>query len=193
MSDSLSLRPQGGGFGKRDTESKKEKEVEATKVEDKKAELAEISAGPHELRYEWTMFWDEGNNKNKWDPKNNKPVLTFNTVENFWNLFNNMASPLELSGKSNKYLLFHKGVMPNYEDPLNARGGHWLIGFPPPFQDTRTLNKAWLYLVDIYLFIYLSFIDIFSCYSFYLFVHCLLYISFIFYGRCTCVSCFVFL
>ena len=54
--------------------------------------------------------------------QNLKPCSTFNTVEDFWSLFNNVLPASKLTTGCN-YHLFKKGVMPMWEDEKNKGGG----------------------------------------------------------------------
>jgi hypothetical protein len=90
MSENFSLRPQTSGFGRQ--ESELEKDVTDEGQEEK-----------HPLKDKWGMLWDNSGSKFN---NNAKMIGEFDTVENFWNLFNNLASPVDLHGKSNKYFLF---------------------------------------------------------------------------------------
>ncbi|KAK9458472.1 translation initiation factor eIF 4e-like domain-containing protein [Lipomyces oligophaga] len=54
-----------------------------------------------------------------------KPILTFSTVEEFWNLYSYLVPPSELQYIS-EYHIFRAGVRPIWEDPVNMRGGKWI-------------------------------------------------------------------
>jgi len=103
----------------------------------------------HLLHNEWTLWYDSRNETNKARPATAavwgasvREVLSFNSVEDFWGLFNNLVEPSRLSVRSN-YHLFKKGVRPAWEDEANAKGGSWVVEFPPRV-DSELFNKAWL-------------------------------------------------
>jgi hypothetical protein len=94
MNGEVSLRPQTAGFGR------PESKVETYDAEDQTPE--EI----HPLSLTWAMMWDDGVASKRGTNVSFKTILEFNTVESFWNLYNNLSSPIDLPGKSNKYYVF---------------------------------------------------------------------------------------
>jgi len=102
----------------------------------------------HPLRIGWTLWYEyhlssgkrPGNSQ--WG-ENMKQVFSFNSVEDFWRLFNNVSPPSQLQlGCS--YNLFKNGIEPKWEDPANAKGGKWTI----IVQKTKgLLDKMWLWLI----------------------------------------------
>ncbi|THH04439.1 hypothetical protein EW146_g10177 [Bondarzewia mesenterica] len=72
-----------------------------------------------------------------------KRVINFDSVEEFWGLFNNIVPPSNLPPKAN-YYLFKEGIIPAWEDEANKNGGKWSIQLP---KDKNRLNvdKMWLY------------------------------------------------
>ncbi|EJT97937.1 translation initiation factor eIF4e [Dacryopinax primogenitus] len=72
-----------------------------------------------------------------------KKVITFDSVEEFWGLYNNIVPPSTLSQKAN-YYLFREGIIPAWEDAANKDGGKWSIQLPK--DKTRPhIDKMWLY------------------------------------------------
>lgn len=68
-----------------------------------------------------------------WFFKNDKSktfISKFDTVENFWALYNHIQLSSNLMSGCD-YSLFKDGIEPMWEDEKNKRGGQWLI----------TLNK----------------------------------------------------
>eukprot|EP01125_Pyxidicula_operculata_P021010 TRINITY_DN792_c0_g1_i1.p1 TRINITY_DN792_c0_g1~~TRINITY_DN792_c0_g1_i1.p1 ORF type:complete len:209 (-),score=22.64 TRINITY_DN792_c0_g1_i1:348-974(-) len=99
----------------------------------------------HPLQHAW-CWWYDNNSKKKpsatnWGD-NLKNIYSFNTVEDFWCLWNNIKSAEELAHGSN-YHLFKEGIEPKWEDPANAKGGKWTV----TFKKSDTLNDYWLYTV----------------------------------------------
>jgi translation initiation factor 4E len=74
----------------------------------------------HYLNSKWTMWFD--NPKYADDKKEWKDNLTncgsFDTIEDFWRMFNNLKPASQLSIGSN-YHVFRHGVIPMWEDPEN--------------------------------------------------------------------------
>lgn len=72
-----------------------------------------------------------------------KRVINFDSVEEFWGLYNNIIPPSQLPQKAN-YYLFKEGIIPAWEDEANKHGGKWSIQLP---KDKNRLNvdRMWLY------------------------------------------------
>jgi len=97
----------------------------------------------HPLQVGWTMWYNppqskKDREKQDWTPKK---IVTFETVEDFWCLFNNLVPPTKLVKGSN-YHLFKDGIQPEWEDPENTKGGKWTITY-----NLRDANQddAWMY------------------------------------------------
>jgi len=72
-----------------------------------------------------------------------KRVISFDSVEEFWGLHNNIVPPSHLPPKAN-YYLFKEGIIPAWEDEANKNGGKWSIQLPK--EKNRTIiDKMWLY------------------------------------------------
>ncbi|TKY86863.1 hypothetical protein EX895_004151 [Sporisorium graminicola] len=105
----------------------------------------------HPLYNSWTLWFDNPSQKgmasargtkDSWGDDMNK-VVDFDSVEEFWGLYNNVVPPSELPQKAN-YYLFKQGVKPAWEDPANTNGGKWSIQLPR--DKTRAqIDRLWLY------------------------------------------------
>lgn len=73
-------------------------------------------------------------------------VMTFDSVEEFWGLYNNIVPPSLLPGKAN-YYLFKDGIIPAWEDAQNKNGGKWAIQVPRD-KTKGTIDQMWLYTVS---------------------------------------------
>jgi translation initiation factor 4E len=74
-----------------------------------------------------------------------RKVVSFDSVEEFWGLYNNVVPPSQLPGKAN-YYLFKDGIMPAWEDPQNKNGGKWAIQLPRD-KSKPVIDQMWLYTV----------------------------------------------
>ncbi|CDO76634.1 hypothetical protein BN946_scf184868.g48 [Trametes cinnabarina] len=72
-----------------------------------------------------------------------KRVITFDSVEEFWGLYNNIVPPSQLPQKAN-YYLFKEGIIPAWEDEANKNGGKWSIQLPRD-KNRAVVDKFWLY------------------------------------------------
>ncbi|RYP73852.1 hypothetical protein DL770_007706 [Monosporascus sp. CRB-9-2] len=97
----------------------------------------------HPLQNKWTL-WFTKPSSGKGEHWNDllKEVITFNSVEEFWGIYNNIAPVSDLAMKSD-YHLFKEGVRPEWEDPQNKHGGKWSYSF----KDKRSIdiNDLWLH------------------------------------------------
>ena len=89
-----------------------------------------------------------------------RKVVAFDSVEEFWGLYNNIVPPSQLPGKANYYLFkvswrhlrftrsdMQDGIMPAWEDPANKHGGKWAIQVPRD-KTKSVIDKMWLYTVS---------------------------------------------
>lgn len=72
-----------------------------------------------------------------------KRVISFDSVEEFWGLYNNIVAPSQLPQKAN-YYLFKEGIIPAWEDEANKNGGKWSIQLPKD-KNRSNIDKMWLY------------------------------------------------
>ncbi|KAK9495643.1 translation initiation factor eIF 4e-like domain-containing protein [Lipomyces doorenjongii] len=80
----------------------------------------------HPLRHTWTLWYTKpqhGGSKSDWGDQL-KEVINFDSVEEFWGIYNNIPKASELPQKSD-YHLFKKSVRPEWEDVQNENGGKW--------------------------------------------------------------------
>ncbi|RAL54537.1 unnamed protein product [Cuscuta campestris] len=99
------------------------------------------SKQPHKLERKWTLWFD-----NQSKPKQGaawgssmRRVYTFDTVEEFWCLYEQIFKPSEVTVNAD-FHLFKAGIEPKWEDPECANGGKWTIGIN---QKTH-LDTMWL-------------------------------------------------
>lgn len=81
----------------------------------------------HPLENKWTLWFYENKSKN-WE-ENVREVASFDTVEDFWCLFNHIKPPSQLSVHCD-YNYFKNGIKPMWEDERNTVGGRWLLQLP---------------------------------------------------------------
>ncbi|XP_024030086.1 eukaryotic translation initiation factor [Morus notabilis] len=103
--------------------------------------MAAANAGPHKLERKWT-FWFDNQSKPKqgaaWGTSL-RQVYTFDTVEEFWCLYDQIFKPSKLPAQAD-FHLFRAGVEPKWEDPECANGGKWTVA-----SNTKSsLDTMWL-------------------------------------------------
>ena len=84
----------------------------------------------HPLQNTWTLWYLENDRSKTWEDMQNE-ITSFDTVEDFWSLYNHIKPPSEIKVGSD-YSMFKKGIRPMWEDAANKQGGRWVI----------TLNKS---------------------------------------------------
>ena len=100
------------------------------------------------LHQKWVLWYDnprlapEGTT---WR-ENLKECGKFNSVENFWEVFNNVKPASQLSTNSN-YHIFKDGVEPMWEDAGNVNGGKFVLTIPKKESRGGRLDEAWLFTV----------------------------------------------
>lgn len=94
----------------------------APELEDKGDKL------PHPLEHAWTFWFDSPSTKSRnsaWGTSI-RPIYTFQTVEDFWSLYNNINHPSKLIVGTD-FNCFKDKIEPKWEDPVCENGGKWTI------------------------------------------------------------------
>ncbi|XP_037820179.1 eukaryotic translation initiation factor 4E1 isoform X1 [Lucilia sericata] len=94
----------------------------------------------HPLQNTWTLWYLENDRTKSWEDMQNE-ITSFDTVEDFWSLYNHIKPPSDIKAGSD-YSLFKKGIRPMWEDAANKQGGRWVITLnrcPKP-----ELDNLWL-------------------------------------------------
>jgi translation initiation factor 4E len=94
----------------------------------------------HPLNSKWTLWYTKPpvDTNESWSDLL-KPVVTFNTVEEFWGIFHAIPTVNELPPRSD-YHLFRDDIKPEWEDSQNSDGGKWYCQFKGKRDD---LNELW--------------------------------------------------
>lgn len=95
----------------------------------------------HPLNTNWTLWYTKPavDKHESWSDLL-RPVTTFNTVEEFWAIFQNIPVPHELPLKSD-YHVFRNDIRPEWEDDANAKGGKWSFQIKAKGQE---IDELWL-------------------------------------------------
>ncbi|KAL9675232.1 hypothetical protein QQ045_003433 [Rhodiola kirilowii] len=83
---------------------------------------------PHKLERKWSFWFDNQSRQTQgaaWGASL-RQIYTFDTVEEFWCLYDQIFKPIKLPGNAEIHL-FRAGVEPKWEDPECANGGKWSI------------------------------------------------------------------
>ena len=70
-------------------------------------------------------------------------VHTFDTIEGFWSMYNNIYSIEDIMPNTD-YMMFKKGIRPEWEDGANKKGGKWCVTLPIQEDMEEECGQAWL-------------------------------------------------
>jgi len=102
----------------------------------------------HPLQNRWTLWYDNPGKRtspSSWGD-HLKKVTEFDTVEDFWRIFNNIKPASSLPPGSN-YHLFKDDIEPKWEDIANSKGGKWTVPIPNTKNRKELVDQAWLYAI----------------------------------------------
>jgi len=94
----------------------------------------------HPLQNAWTLWFYKNDKSRSWD-ENQKAIITVDTVEDFWSLYNHIEVASKLPSGSD-YSLFKQGIFPDWEDKRNQSGGRWMINLDK--RQRSQLDDYWL-------------------------------------------------
>jgi len=95
----------------------------------------------HRLQYSWALWYLKGDKDKEWEDCL-KQIAVFDTVEDFWAIYNNIQPATGLSMLSD-YYLFKEGIKPMWEDAKNIQGGRWLVNVDKRTRATK-LDAYWM-------------------------------------------------
>ncbi|XP_055841245.1 eukaryotic translation initiation factor 4E1 isoform X3 [Episyrphus balteatus] len=120
------------------------RDIAATKDETKDSEIVEMRPEhlfKHPLQNKWTLWYLESDRSKAWEELQNE-ITSFDTVEDFWSLYNHIKPPSEIKIGSD-YSLFKKGIRPMWEDSANKQGGRWMISLSRGHKPSD-MDNLWL-------------------------------------------------
>lgn len=95
----------------------------------------------HPLKHMWSWWYFVNDRSKNWCD-NNKVVICFSTVEDFWSVYNWIIKASKLITGCD-YSIFKNDIQPMWEDPENKDGGRWLINVSKN-QRQADLDTLWL-------------------------------------------------
>ena len=105
-------------------------------------DLVAIAKNEHLLHQRWTFWYglkDAKSTAQNWG-MSLKKLMEFQSIEQFFGLYNNIARPSALPIGSD-YHLFKYGVKPEWEDPENRDGGQWVFELVRSIQSIVTITS----------------------------------------------------
>ncbi|KAG7153368.1 Eukaryotic translation initiation factor 4E-like 1, partial [Homarus americanus] len=79
----------------------------------------------HPLENTWTLWFFKIDPTKTWEDCQ-MLVASFNTIEDFWAVYNHIDPP-SLLKNGRDYSLFKQHIKPMWEDENNCNGGRWLL------------------------------------------------------------------
>jgi len=95
----------------------------------------------HPLQNKWALWFFKNDKLKSW-ANNLRQITTFDTVEDFWAVYNHIQLASKL-GLGCDYSLFKDGIRPMWEDEKNRLGGRWLVNINKNQRQTE-LDRLWL-------------------------------------------------
>jgi len=95
----------------------------------------------HPLQNKWGLWFFKNDKLKSW-ADNLRLITTFDTVEDFWGVYNHIQLASKL-GLGCDYSLFKDGIRPMWEDEKNRLGGRWLVNINKN-QRATDLDRLWL-------------------------------------------------
>ncbi|XP_072883250.1 eukaryotic translation initiation factor 4E family member 1c isoform X3 [Hemitrygon akajei] len=95
----------------------------------------------HPLQNRWALWYFKNDKSKSWT-ENLRLIAKFDTVEDFWALYNHIQQPSKLLFGCD-YCLFKDGIKPMWEDDKNKKGGRWLMTLNKQ-QRHNDLDRYWL-------------------------------------------------
>ena len=105
-------------------------------------------ASTKHLHCKWTIWFDNPRLAapgSDWK-ENLHSCGSFNTVEGFWRVYNNLLPASQLTVNSN-YSVFRYGVEPSWEDPSNCEGGKFVLSMAKKDPKSGKFDEWWLFTV----------------------------------------------
>jgi len=84
-----------------------------------------IAMMKHPLENTWTFWYQKSDPKLCWEAQAQR-VVDVATVEDFWQVYHHLEPAYNLR-EGQDYLLFKKGISPDWSDPLNMQGGRLIV------------------------------------------------------------------
>jgi len=101
--------------------------------------ISETKAIKHPLHSKWQLWYFRPDKNRSWED-NLLKVTQYDTVEDFWALYNHIELASNLSVGSD-YNIFKIGIKPMWEDDRNKKGGRWLFVLK---KQSRNVDQLWL-------------------------------------------------
>jgi len=106
----------------------------------------EIVMMKHPLANKWVFWWYRNDKSRSWE-QNQEKITTVNTIEDFWQVYNYIEPASKLAHGCD-YMVFKKGIQPDWEDFQNMSGGRWIVNSDRSIRG-ENLDDQWLEIIFI--------------------------------------------
>jgi len=106
----------------------------------------EIVMMKHPLANKWVFWWFRNDKSKTWE-QNQEKIATVDTIEDFWQV-HNYIEPASKLGQGCDYMVFKKGIQPDWEDFQNMSGGRWIANIDRNSRDD-VVDDFWLEILFI--------------------------------------------
>lgn len=121
---------------------KKEQGKEEEKPQDgQSSDSGALAQVKHPLQNKWALWFYKTDKAKSWKA-NLRLVTSFDTVEDFWAVYNHIKAASRLQSGCD-YSLFKEGIEPMWEDERNRQGGRWLVNTSKNVRE-QDLDRLWL-------------------------------------------------
>ncbi|KAK8786018.1 hypothetical protein V5799_007619 [Amblyomma americanum] len=96
----------------------------------------------HPLQHRWSLWYHKNDRNRSWE-ENLLQISSFDTVEDFWALYNHMELPSKIA-EGCDYSVFKYGIKPMWEDRRNSQGGRWFVKLR---KNEAATDNCWLELL----------------------------------------------
>ena len=104
----------------------------------------EIVMMKHPLANKWVFWWFRNDKSKKWE-QNLEKIATVDTIEDFWQV-HNYIEPASKLNQGCDYMVFKKGIQPDWEDFQNMAGGRWIANID---KNSDAVDNYWLEIIFI--------------------------------------------
>jgi len=106
----------------------------------------EIVMMKHPLANKWVFWWYRNDKSRSWE-QNQEKITTVDTIEDFWQVYN-YIEPASKLAQGCDYMVFKKGIQPDWEDFQNMSGGRWIVNSDRSIRG-ENLDDQWLEIIFI--------------------------------------------
>jgi len=106
----------------------------------------EIVMMKHPLANKWVFWWYRNDKSRSWE-QNQEKITTVDTIEDFWQVYN-YIEPASKLAQGCDYMVFKKGIQPDWEDFQNMSGGRWIVNSDRNIRG-ENLDTQWLEIIFI--------------------------------------------